>query len=164
MSNQKIKPPKHTKSDDIYVLFFVVISMIPWAGSILAEALKRRWPSKFEKAEARWRMDITAQGNRTAQEFQKHRSIEEGVNANGSWRRTGDGMQEIEATVEIAHEYGDSISTTFPAAFAKPPIIQTFDESHPMKVAKVTSYGASYRLVDCAYRETITFRYRGIGR
>ncbi|MBN7807082.1 hypothetical protein JZX86_17150 [Agrobacterium rosae] len=164
MLHNEINPPKPCKSDDLYAVFFAAVSMFPWVGPILAEALKRRWPSKFEKILAQWHEDSTAQINYAAKAISTLEAVEEGANANGSYRIIGNTILEVEANVEAAHDYGDTLSVTFPAAFARPPIIQIFDESHSLKVATVTRYGVSLKLLDRVYQETVTFRYQANGR
>ena len=159
-----LKSPKPEASDDRYAVFFAAISMFPWIGPILAEALKRRWPSKFEKELSKWHFESTVQINASARMLRILQAVEEGENANGKYRRIGDGMQEIEANVSYIPEFSGTISLTFPAAYAKPPIIQIFDESHSLQIVAVTESCAHLKLTDKLYKATVTFRYRAIGR
>lgn len=159
-----IRPPKSSKSDDRYALFLAGVSTIPWAGAILAEALKRRWPSRFEKAHKAWLSEITTQSNQSARDLSTIRKIEEGSNANGHYRRFGDGVLEVEAQVCIDLDNGTALSVAFPAAFSRAPIVQTFDESHGLKPTKVTPNGFTFTLKNGVYRDTIIFRYRAFGR
>lgn len=159
----KLEPPKPDKSDHCYGLFFATLSIIPCIGPPLAEALRRRWPSKYENALTNWRIEKTAQGNHSAITLDNLQNIEHGSNSNGSYRRFGNGTLEVEGSFKGTLGYGKIISVTFPAAFAEPPFVQTFDESHGLKIERVTPHHASFKIMGQAFEETITLRYRALG-
>lgn len=151
----------------MHALARAILAAVPVVGSVLAEAFDRFFPSPIEKKRAQW--FNAASGKLVEHDADiieikqgiSHKTVEEGRNANGEYRRYSSGLQQVSEKAAIKVEPGrTSYTFVFPAAFVRPPLVQIIPQG--LTAIEVTPLSLTIEGFSILDREVIV-SYRAIG-